>query len=176
MDKEMKMIMENFRNLSKGAQNLKMEQLLEENKRLKKLLREGPGTPDYAPAGEEGLQMPAGFKHDTATKGIISMGIPKMIKSLNVLIAAAKKQGFERTHNDQIHRAEKYAQGIVQPVQPGSIGEEDLKMNLAHHIQMLRQVVGRELGGAVRGVDADELDDRGNLIDDENAGIFGSLT
>ena len=149
-----------------------MEQLLEENKKLKKLLREGPGTPDYAPPGEDGLQMPAGWKHDTSTKGIISMGIPKMIKSLNVLIAAAKKQGG--FGDGRLERAEEYVQSIVQPVQPGSIGEEDLKANLAHHIQMMRQVVGRELGGAIRGVDADELDDRGNLIDDENAGIFGN--
>lgn len=40
MDKEMKLIMENFRKLEKGAKNLQMEKLLAENNKLKKLLRE----------------------------------------------------------------------------------------------------------------------------------------
>jgi hypothetical protein len=50
--------------------------------------------------------------------------------------------------------------------------DKEMKMIMEN----FRNLSKGELGGAVRGVDADELDDRGNLIDDENAGIFGSLT
>jgi hypothetical protein len=51
MDKEMKMIMENYRKLERGAKNLQMERVLTENKKLKKVLKESFG--DYTKLKEQ---------------------------------------------------------------------------------------------------------------------------